>query len=70
MRGYSGPMEEIEVILGLLVVVALIATLSRRIGVPYPILMVIGGLALGFIPWLPRVVLTPDLVLLIFLRSG
>ena len=60
-------MEEIEVILGLLVVVALIATLSRRIGIPYPIPMVIGGLALGLIPGVPRVVLTPDLVLLIFL---
>ncbi len=60
-------MGEIELVLGLLVVVALISTLSRRVGVPYPILMVIGGLLLGLVPGLPRVALQPELVLLIFL---
>jgi CPA1 family monovalent cation:H+ antiporter len=59
--------QEIELVLGLLVVVALIATLSRRLNVAYPILMVIGGLVLGLIPGLPEVRLTPDLVLVIFL---
>jgi len=51
----------------LLAYVAAIAVLAGRIGLPYPILMVIGGLALGFVPALPRVELQPDLVLLIFL---
>ncbi len=60
-------MREIELVLELLVVVALIATVARRLGVPYAIPMVVGGLLLGFIPGLPRIVLTPDLVLLIFL---
>ncbi len=60
-------MREIELFLELLVVVALIATVARRLGVPYAIPMVVGGLLLGFIPGLPRIVLTPDLVLLIFL---
>jgi CPA1 family monovalent cation:H+ antiporter len=60
-------MEEIQVVLGMLVVVALIATVARLIGMPYPILMVIGGLVLGLVPGVPRVVLTPDLVLVIFL---
>jgi CPA1 family monovalent cation:H+ antiporter len=59
--------QEIELVLGLLVVVALIATLSRRLNVAYPILMVIGGLVLGLIPGLPEVRLTPELVLVIFL---
>jgi CPA1 family monovalent cation:H+ antiporter len=58
---------EIDLFIGLLVVVALIATLSRRIRVAYPILMVLGGLVLGLIPGLPPVHLPPDLVLLIFL---
>jgi CPA1 family monovalent cation:H+ antiporter len=58
---------EIDLFIGLLVVVALIATLSRRIGIAYPILMVIGGLVLGLIPGLPVVRLPPELVLLIFL---
>ena len=60
-------MPEIEVVLGLLVAVAVLATLASRIRVPYPILLVLGGLVLGFLPGLPRVELPPELVFLIFL---
>ena len=52
---------------GLLVVVALLAALARWIRVPYPILLVIGGSGLGFVPGIPEVELDPELVLLIFL---
>jgi CPA1 family monovalent cation:H+ antiporter len=34
---------------------------------PYPVLLVLGGLALGFVPGLPRVALAPDLAFLLFL---
>ena len=44
-----------------------LATLASRIQVPYPILLVLGGLVLGFLPGLPRVELPPELVFLIFL---
>ncbi|MCA1729191.1 MAG: Na+/H+ antiporter [Actinobacteria bacterium] len=54
-------------ILGLLLAVAVLATLASRLGVPYPILLVLGGLVLGFVPGLPQVELEPDLVFLIFL---
>lgn len=57
----------VEVILILFIAVAALATLARRLGVPYPILLTIGGLALGFVPGLPRVELAPELVFLIFL---
>src|SRR5579885_1628100 len=60
-------MPNIEVILLLLFVVALLAIVARRIKVPYPILLVLGGLLLGFVPGLPRIQLAPDLVFLIFL---
>ncbi|MFN2484215.1 MAG: Na+/H+ antiporter [Candidatus Limnocylindria bacterium] len=60
-------MVEIEAVLAMLVAIALFATLSRRLGVPYPILMVLGGALLGFVPGVPRVELTPDLVLVVFL---
>ena len=53
-------MPEIEVILGLLVAVTVLATLASRLKVPYPILLVLGGLVLGFLPGLPRVELPPD----------
>jgi monovalent cation/hydrogen antiporter len=46
------------------VVLAALATWTR---LPYPILLVLGGLALGFLPGLPRITLDPDLVLLLFL---
>ena len=60
-------MPTIAVVLGLLVAVAVLATLASRLRVPYPILLVLGGLVLGFVPSLPRVELEPDLVFLIFL---
>ena len=60
-------MPQIEIIVGLLVAVAALATLAARLKVPYPILLVLGGSALGFIPGLPRVRLDPELVFLLFL---
>jgi CPA1 family monovalent cation:H+ antiporter len=41
--------------------------LSRVSRIPYPVLLVIGGVALGFIPNAPSVELSPDVVLLVFL---
>jgi hypothetical protein len=41
--------------------------LSNRLGVPYPVFLVLGGLALGLVPIVPEIGLPPDLVLLIFL---
>jgi CPA1 family monovalent cation:H+ antiporter len=60
--------EHLELtILGLLVAVAGLSALARIVRVPYPILLVVGGLALGFVPGIGTVELSPDLVLLIFL---
>src|SRR4051812_18271517 len=51
----------------LLLAVALALTwLSRRIGVPYPVALVLGGIALAFVPGVPRVQPDPELVLLLF----
>jgi monovalent cation/hydrogen antiporter len=55
------------VIISLLVAVAFLSALATRIGIPYPILLVVGGLALGFVPGVPDVRLEPDLVLVVFL---
>ena len=60
-------MPQLEIILGLLLAVAALATLATRLGVPYPILLVLGGSALGFVPGLPPVELDPELVFLLFL---
>jgi Na+/H+ antiporter len=51
----------------LMVAVAGLSILARPLGVPYPILLVLGGLLLGFVPGLPIVRLPPELVLVLFL---
>ena len=55
------------VLISLLVAVSVLAAASRAIGVPYPIVLVLGGLVMGFIPGVPEVELDPELVLVIFL---
>ena len=51
------------VLLGLLAAVAALMALAPALRVPYPILLVLGGLALGFVPGVPRITLPPQLVL-------
>src|SRR3981189_689492 len=60
-------MNQAEVIWTLLIVVATLAILAKKVDVPYPVLLVIGGLGLGFVPGLPPVQLDPDLVFLFLL---
>jgi CPA1 family monovalent cation:H+ antiporter len=59
--------ETEQLLLILLVALPALSVLARVIDVPYPILLVIGGLALGLLPGLPEPQLQPDLVLVIFL---
>src|SRR5437868_7202006 len=56
-----------ELLLALLVVVAVLVTISRRIHVPYPVLLLLGGLVVGLIPGIPRLELDPDIVFLVVL---
>jgi len=59
---------EIELVfLLLLLFIVLFGLLARRLGTPYPIVMVIGGLLLGFVPGIPDITLNPDLVFLVIL---
>jgi monovalent cation/hydrogen antiporter len=60
-------MNQAEVICTLLIVVAALAILAKKAALPYPVLLVIGGLALGFVPGLPAVQLNPELVFLFLL---
>ena len=56
-----------ELVLALLVAATILAILARRLAVPYPVLLVLGGLAIGFIPGLPAVELAPGVVFVLFL---
>ncbi|HWC43301.1 MAG TPA: Na+/H+ antiporter [Actinomycetota bacterium] len=61
-------MHDIEpLLLALIVAVAALSVLARMVGLPYPILLVLGGLVLGFLPGMPAVELPPELVLIAFL---
>jgi monovalent cation/hydrogen antiporter len=57
----------LEVVVLLLAIVLILMALARRVLVPYPIFLVVGGLVLGFVPGVPAVRLDPEVVFLIFL---
>jgi monovalent cation/hydrogen antiporter len=60
-------LEAAEIFVGLLLAVAVLALVARRVSIPYPILFVLGGLVLSWIPKLPRVRLDPEWVFLFVL---
>ena len=50
------------VALGLIVAVATMLAIAPALRIPYPILLVLGGLAIGFFPGMPEYELDPELV--------
>jgi monovalent cation/hydrogen antiporter len=60
--------SDAEILLaGLFVLVAGLNVVAQRLAIPYPIVLVLGGLVVGVLPGIPDVTLNPDLVLVIFL---
>ena len=59
--------SQLEAVLLLLTGVLVFMAIARRLTIPYPIFLVLGGLALTFVPRVPVVHLDPDLVFLVFL---
>jgi CPA1 family monovalent cation:H+ antiporter len=60
-------MHQAELFVLLFMLVAGLVVVARKIQVPYPVFLVLSGLALSFIPHLPEIRLSPDLVLYFFL---
>src|SRR3954453_9960525 len=61
-------MGQAEILIaGLLVAVTGLSALASALSVPYPIVLVVGGAVLGFVPGLPKVRLEPEVVLVVFL---
>jgi Na+/H+ antiporter len=60
-------MDQIESLIFLLGAAALLAQLARVVRIPYPIFLVLGGLALGFAPGLPTVEIPPEVIFVVFL---
>src|SRR5437879_8733373 len=59
--------DKTELILICLVAVALLAIVARKVRIPYPILLTIGGVVLALVPGLPSIHLDPELVFNLFL---
>lgn len=60
-------MQNIEIIVLLLFAVMFLALISYRYNFPFPIILVLSGLCISFIPGLPSITLEPEVVFLIFL---
>jgi CPA1 family monovalent cation:H+ antiporter len=64
----SGGIHAIEIVfLILLLFVVIFAALARKLQTPYPIVLVVAGLLLSFIPGIPRISLNPDVIFLVVL---
>ncbi len=60
-------MENYSIVLFILASMIGLSAIAGRIKIPYPILLVSAGIAFGFIPGMPAIVLNPEIVFLIFL---
>lgn len=56
-----------EIVVSLLILVALLVVVANKLALPYPVVLVLSGLALSFIPGLPELKLNPELVFFFFL---
>lgn len=60
-------MVTFELILGLLAFCLVLALVAERINVPFAVALVLGGMAIAFIPGLPQIEFEPELALALFL---
>lgn len=59
--------EQLPFMLALVAAIVLIEMLAAKLKVAYPVLLVLAGLAISFIPGLPGVQVDPDMIFFIFL---
>src|SRR4026209_1664761 len=60
-------MQNVTIVVVLLFGIAFLGVLSQRVKFPFPIILVLSGLAISLIPGLPAVALNPEIAFLIFL---
>lgn len=59
--------HQLLLVLSLLFAIGVLHIVSGRLGISYPILLVLGGLGISLVPGAPHVSLDPELVFLVFL---
>ena len=62
-------MHAFEWFIGLMLGAMLLSALARRLGVPYPTFLSLGGIGIAFLPNSPNWTLEPDLALALFDRD-
>ena len=60
-------MENYSVVLFIMAIMILLSGVADKIRLPYPILLIVAGIIIGFIPSIPDAELDPDVIFLIFL---
>ncbi len=63
------PAEQVERLVLLLIVSLVVALIARQLRFPYTLALVLVGLILGLLPFVPSVKFDPDVVLLIFIPA-
>ncbi len=65
----SSLVDQVRFLILLLIVTLIVALLSRRLRVPYTLMLVIVGFVVGFVPFIPNEHLDPSLVLYVFIPA-
>ena len=60
-------MQTFEILLALIAACVLLAVVAQRLNIPLAVALVLGGMALAFVPGLPIITLEPELALALFL---
>ncbi len=60
-------MNNFEIVIFLMTVLIVLSAFTDKIKLPYPIVLVLIGLIIGFLPFLPNLKLDPDIIFLVFL---
>lgn len=60
-------MENYSIIIFILAIVIGLSAFADKAKLPYPILLVIVGVAIGFIPTMQEIEINPEIIFLIFL---
>lgn len=60
-------MANFDILVLLLIVVVALVAAAKRLHIPYPIVLLLGGLALSFVPGVPTVELKPELIFVVLL---
>jgi Na+/H+ antiporter len=60
-------LENYSIVIFILAIMIGLSAIADKVKLPYPILLIIGGIGVGFVPSIPNIALNPEIVFLLFL---